>query len=115
MAFNDIERKQAERAVGAFVEKHRPPPHIRPELDLGYRVYNQSVEIFEVHPAWRAPDERMEHMVAKTTFVRTQRVWKVYWQRADLRWHAYPPAPEVESLEEFLALVEKDEHACFFG
>jgi len=41
--------------------------------------------------------------------------WKVYWNRADLKWHSYKPVPEVASLEEFLALVERDEHACFFG
>lgn len=115
MAFNDIERKRAEKTVAAFVEKRRPPPHIRPQLDLGFRVQGQSVEIFEIRPAWRSPGETMESPVAKATFVKTQRAWKVYWRRADLKWHAYPPAPLVESLEEFLLLVDKDEHACFFG
>ncbi|WP_301359922.1 DUF3024 domain-containing protein [Stutzerimonas nitrititolerans] len=115
MAFNDIEQKRTEKVVGAFIEKRRPPPHIRPELDLGFRIHGQSVEIFEIRPMWQAPDEKMEHPVAKATYVKTQRVWKVYWQRADLKWHGYPPAPQVKSLEEFLALVDKDEHYCFFG
>jgi len=35
--------------------------------------------------------------------------------RQDLKWHSYSPVPTVEHLEEFLDLVEKDEHACFFG
>lgn len=115
MAFNDIERKRIEKVAEAFVEKHRPPPHIRPELDFGYRVRVQSVEIYEVRPAWRSPCEKIEHPVAKATYVKTQEVWRVYWQRSDLKWHAYPPVPEVKTLEAFLALVEKDEHACFFG
>ena len=115
MAFNDIDRKRAERLVGAFVEKRRPPPHIRPQLDLGFRVQGQSVEIFEIRPGWRVREEKMEHPVARTTFIKTQKIWKIYWQRADLKWHTYSPAPEVDSLEEFLSLVEKDEHACFFG
>jgi len=34
---------------------------------------------------------------------------------ADLKWHRYDPDPEVKSIEEFLALVEKDEYGCFFG
>lgn len=58
----------------------------------------------EIRPVRRAPDLRMEHPVAKAAFVKTQQSWKVYWQRVDLRWHAYPPAPEVNSLEEFLAV-----------
>lgn len=115
MAFNDVECRRIEQVVGAFVEAHRPPPEIRSELDLGYRVQDQSVEIFEIRPMWRSPEEKVEQPVAKATFVRTQHVWKVYWQRADLKWHAYLPEPEVQSLEAFLALVEKDEHACFFG
>jgi hypothetical protein len=34
---------------------------------------------------------------------------------AVLKWHRYDPDPEVKSIEEFLALVEKDEYGCFFG
>lgn len=115
MAFNDIERKRIEKTVAAWVEKRRPPPHVRPELDLGFRVSGQSVEIVSIRPAWDAPGEKMEEANAKATYVKSQGAWKVYWMRADLKWHAYPPAPVVESLEAFLALVEKDDHACFFG
>lgn len=39
----------------AYLEKHLPAPHIRPELDLGYRIRGQSVEIFEIRPVWRRP------------------------------------------------------------
>jgi hypothetical protein len=35
--------------------------------------------------------------------------------RADLKWHKYPPKPEVPTIEAFLALVEEDEYACFYG
>jgi hypothetical protein len=75
----------------------------------------QSVEIFEISPRWDSPDEMMEHSVAKATFVKTQAVWRVYWQRADLKWHRYDPAPEVDSLNAFVKLVEEDEYACFWG
>jgi hypothetical protein len=115
MTFNELEQKRIDKTVGAFIDKRRPPPHIRPELDLGFRVKGQSVEIFEVRPDWRSPGEKMELPVAKATYVKTQRVWKVYWQRSDLKWHAYPPQPEVASLEDFLSLVDEDEHSCFFG
>ena len=47
---NDIERKRIEKAVSAFVEKRRPPAHIRPKLDFGFRVSDQSVELFEIRP-----------------------------------------------------------------
>ncbi len=115
MALNDIERKQIEKAVGAFIEKRRPAPYIRPRLDFGFRVSGQSVELFEIRPQWDRPSIKRESPFAKATFVRTQGTWKVYWKRADLKWHSYEPVPEVEVIEDFLAVVRKDEHACFFG
>ena len=48
MAFNDLDRKRIENAMAAFLAKRRPPPHIRPQLDLGYRLIEQSVELFEI-------------------------------------------------------------------
>jgi len=115
MALSEFETKKCERAIAAFMEKRRPPVHIRKELDLGYRIKGQSIEIFEVRPFWRNPEERIEQAVAKATYVKTKGVWKVYWQRADLKWHKYDPGPEVDSVEEFLEKVDEDAHGCFFG
>ena len=115
MAFSEFEAKRVERLVQSFVEKRRPPPHIRPELDLGYRVSGQSVEIFEIRPLWMDPDKKIEEAVAKTTYVKSRGVWKVYWQRRDLKWHRYDPNSVVKSLGEFLAVVDRDEYGCFFG
>ncbi|WP_202845222.1 DUF3024 domain-containing protein [Luteimonas sp. SJ-9] len=116
MALSEFETKRLEKVVGSFIQKHRPSPHIRPKLDLAFRISGQSVEIFEVRPRWRgAPGETMKHPAAKATYVKAQDSWKVYWQRADLRWHSYPDAPRVRSIEQFLALVAEDKHACFFG
>lgn len=115
MALSEFETKKIEKRVRAFVEMRRPPPHIRSELDLGFRVKGQSVEIFEVRPHWRQPEEEFEHSVAKAIYVKTRHIWKVYWQRADLKWHGYEPKPQVETLEEFLAVVDRDEYGCFFG
>ena len=115
MAFSEFETKKFEKVVDSFIQKRRPPPHIRNELDLGFRIKGQSVEIFEIRPLWQNPKEKMEEPVAKATYVKTQRVWKVYWQRADLKWHRYDPDPEVQTLDEFLAVVDRDEYACFFG
>ena len=115
MALSEFETKKIEKEVGKFIEKRRPPPHIRPQLDLGFRVKDQSVEIFEIRPLWDNPEKIIEEAVAKATYVKTQEIWKVYWQRVDLKWHRYDPTPEVDSLSQFLELVDRDEYACFFG
>ncbi|MGA7948637.1 MAG: DUF3024 domain-containing protein [Thiobacillaceae bacterium] len=115
MAFNELERKRVEKTVDRFIQANRPAPHIRSQLDLGFRLQGQSVELFEIRPVWNDPSRKMKSPVAKATYVKTQNVWKVYWMRADLKWHGYPPAPEVDTLDGFLALVAEDKHACFFG
>ena len=115
MAISELERKRYEKAVSQFIEARRPPPEIRPKLDLGFRLEGQSVEIFEVRPHWRIPGERIENSIAKATYVKRAKEWRVYWQRADLKWHRYEPYPTAESIEEFLQVVDEDAYCCFFG
>jgi len=69
------------------------------------------------HGSQRSADKTklQEHSIAKATYNNSKRNWKVFWQRADLNWHSYFPNPEVASIEDFLAIVQKDEHGCFFG
>lgn len=53
--------------------------------------------------------------VAKAMFVRTQNFWRIYWRRADLKWHIYDPLAEAPGISRFLAEVEADPHGCFWG
>ena len=102
--------------MDVLIQQCRPPPQVRPKLNLGFRIKGQNAEIFEIRPAWRGPaDQKHESAVAKATYVRTRGVWRVFWQRRDLKWHGYEPRPEVNSIDEFASLVAEDVHACFFG
>ena len=102
MAFSEFEIKKLEKTVGSFIGKQRPPAHIQKELDLAFRIENQSVIIFEIRPTWKQPKEFIESDVAKATFVKTQNLWKVYWQRADLKWHTYEPVESVKNIDDTL-------------
>ena len=115
MAFTEFEQKRYEKIVERFIEARRPRPEIRHKIDLSFRMEKQSVVIFEIQPLWRDPEKKIEQMAAKATYVKTKGIWKVFWQRADLQWHSYDPLPEVETIEEFLQVVDKDSNACFFG
>lgn len=118
MAFNELEIKRYEKIIQGYVDKHRPPPHIRPELDLACQLngQSQSVTIFEIRPMWRGETgQKTELPVAKATYIKAQNHWKVFWQRADLKWYSYEPHATAESLEEFFAVVKKDEYCCFYG
>jgi len=115
MAFSEFEIKRIEKEVAKFMQKRRPAPHIRDQIDFGFRIKDQSLELFEIRPRWNNPSEKTESAIAKTTYVKTKRIWKIYWQRQDLKWHGYQPKPEVNTVDEFLAVVDQDAHACFFG
>ena len=115
MAISEFEIKRCERALKGFIDKRRPPAHIRSKLDFGFSIKGQSVEIFEIRPVWGEKTRKMERSFAKTTFVKSKQHWKVFWKRADLKWHKYDPSPIAKSIEEFVSIVDEDKFACFFG
>lgn len=48
----------------------------------------------------------------KITHVKSSGVWKLYWKRADLKWHLYETYP---SLEAVTAEINADPNSCFWG
>lgn len=115
MAIDTLQTLEVIEAMENFLLRKKPPEHLRNQLDIGYKIEGQSIVIFEIRPQWNNPEIILEHPFAKTTFVKTKNKWNVFWMRADLKWHSYPPKPTVENLRAFIKLVEKDEHHCFFG
>lgn len=116
MAFDEAESRTVTQALITFLERKRPPVAIRHEVDLAYRIEDQSVVLVEVRSAWLGPPGATTELpIAKATYVRKHDHWRVFWQRADLKWHRYDPERTVESIHAFLGLVERDEYACFFG
>jgi len=101
--------------VEGYVQMNRPAEDLRDKVDLGWRLENQSVYIFEIRPSFKNTSIKQEEEVAKATYAKSKDVWKIYWMRADLKWHVYDPNPEVESLAEFLKEVNEDPFCCFFG
>src|SRR3954462_7900842 len=85
MAFSELEIKRCEKLVGKFVSKGRLPPHLRAKLDLAFRISGQSIEIFEIRPAWRDQGGMTEQSVVKATYNKRKLKWKVLWKRADMK------------------------------
>lgn len=48
----------------------------------------------------------------KLTYVKSSDMWKLYWMRADLKWHLYE---EYQNLDDLLEEVKKDPNGCFWG
>lgn len=116
MPFSDSEiAEHVELIERIFWTQRRPPLHLRDKIREGQRIQKNEVELFFVRPAWHEASEQTEEPIAKARYVRSRKIWKVYWMRADLKWHSYPPQPEVETLDAFLRLVDEDADGCFFG
>jgi hypothetical protein len=98
-----------------YVASIRPPEHIREQLDISYKIDNQSIILYEVRPVFNSPGEKIERSYAKATYVKSTGKWKVYWMRASGNWNIYDPMPEVASLKDFVSLVEEDARHCFKG
>jgi len=114
MAFSEIELKRIDNLVGDLCRR-RNRPEVYDQLHLEYRTHAHDVELLEVRPWWDGSPGRMENLVAKFKFVRTQNVWCLLWQRRDLKWHTYDPLPKSRDLSTLVAEVDRDPHACFFG
>lgn len=115
MALSELEIKRVEKTMDGYLARHRPAPHIRSQLDIGWRLTGQSLVIFERRPAWDNPTEIRERSFVKTTFVRTTGLWKLFWMRQDLRWHGYEPAMHHRTLDAVIAEIESDPYSCFGG
>jgi hypothetical protein len=114
MAFSQIELKRIERTVGELCHR-RSPAHLRDRLRLEYAVKGHEVVIYENRPRWNNPRERMESPVAKLKFVSSANKWRLYWQRADLKWHEYPGSSTSEDIADLVREIDADPLACFFG
>ena len=115
MALDDAHRVETIKTLDDYMAKVRPTPDLRDQLDLSYEIVGQSVLLNEIRPVWRRPGETMRIGYAKATYVKSRDLWKVYWKRADLKWHPYPPTPTVGTLRAFLKLVDQDACGCFKG
>jgi hypothetical protein len=115
MALDIMHSVEIIEALENWIEKNRPPEKIRSKLDFGYKIENQSVYIFEIRPRWDKPEIIQESPIAKTTYIHTKKLWKIFWMRADLKWHGYEPHLFVKSIKDFLSIVKEDKLGCFWG
>jgi len=114
MAFSEFESKRIDKLVGTFCNT-RVPEHARKALQYVYRVDGQDVIIAESRPRWDNPDEWLTLDFAKLKYVKSRKIWKLYWMRANGKWNLYEPCSEAAQVETLVAAINEDRHGCFFG
>ena len=103
--------------VESYIESKRPPLEIRKELDLGFKYEKNTFEIFEVRPVWNSsdPNDYQKSSFAKFRYIKTMKIWKLYWMRASGKWESYEPFPESSSVDKIIDCIETDANGCFYG
>lgn len=116
MAFTDSEIAEHNGLIEQLLWSHRRPPlHLRDKVREGQRITGHTIELFFVRPAFKRPGQFYESAIAKVQFVRSREVWRLYWKRADGKWHGYQPRLELKSLAAALRIIHEDRFNCFFG
>ena len=114
MALSDVELQRVKNEVGGLCDR-RTPAGTREQLSLHYSVNGHAIVLFERRPHYKPNHDVIETPVAKLKFVRTQSEWRLFWMRADLKWHRYDPVPASRDLRTLVEAVDEDRYACFFG
>ena len=114
MALSELQRAEVNRRLSAFCEA-RVRPAIHDKLRHGFRVKGNEVVLFEERPGFQQPQEWREMAVAKFRYVGTQRLWRLYCQHRDLRWHAYEALPAARDFKRLLDEVAADPTGIFWG
>ncbi|MGJ1197905.1 DUF3024 domain-containing protein [Sphingobacterium spiritivorum] len=100
----------------SFVEARRPKDEaILKQLDFGYSWDGQIALLFEIRPQWNDPSHILELPFAKLRFIKSIKIWKLYWMRGSSKWEAYESKPESINLQLLLDEIDHDGYGCFFG
>lgn len=114
MALSELQRAEVQRRLGSFCEA-RVPAAARGQVRMGFRVTGSSVVLFEERPAFHPPHDWQELPIAKFTYVGTRKVWRLYCQHRDLRWHSYELLREAASFKKLIEEVAADPTEIFWG
>jgi hypothetical protein len=93
------------------------PADVRDKLRIECDVSGRDVVIVERRPPWgpEAGPEWTTTPVALLRYLKSRRVWRLYWRGSDERWHEYPELPFSASVEELLHELDRDPTALFWG
>jgi hypothetical protein len=111
---SELELRQVDKAMQSLL-KPRVVPHVMSGGQVSYRVKGHEVVLYTMRPHYRDHSNLLEFELAKFKFVRTTKLWHLYWQRANGKWEGYEPRAISKQLDELAREVLVDPHGCFWG
>lgn len=104
-----------QKIIENYIESIRPPVEMRNKIDIGYSFENKEVIFFEIRPDWNDETKFHQYPFVKAKFVKSQKIWRIYWMRASGKWVLYEPKPVASDISSFIEIVEENENGCFRG
>lgn len=104
-----------EKVISNYVEAIRPPVEIRDKLDIGFSFENNTLIVFEIVPYFMDNSKKIERPVIKAHYIKSQKIWKLYWMRGNMKWVSYEPFPVANDIETIFTVLEEDAYGCFYG
>jgi len=114
VAFSEFELARIGKIVGGLCHR-RSPPELKDQLSVEYEIKLHDVVIIEKRSRWDGSPGHTKTDVAKIKLVRTVNEWRLFWMRADLRWHSYQPLASSRYMEDLVDEVDADPYGCFWG
>jgi hypothetical protein len=114
VAIPEFELRRVKALLTPYCEA-RVPPHVRHKLTVGFAVRGGAVTLFERRPRFDAPNEWIEHGVARFRYNATTATWSLYCMYRDLKWHRYESRGPARRFETLLNEVHADPTGIFWG
>ena len=115
MSLDIINIIDIKKVLDKYIKEIRPPEEMRSELDIAYTIDDQDVIIYEIRPLFNNREIKIKSDIAMARYIKVKGIWKIFWKRADLKWHSYGPNPTAKTIKEFLDIVDEDKYGCFWG
>ncbi len=99
--------------VARMDKMFRVSKDVADRVGIASEKIGDSYVLYESRPVWGdnlKPWTKSE--VAKITFVKRRKIWKLFWKRASGKWEPYG---EYKSINNALNIVNKDTDGCFWG
>lgn len=79
---------------------------MRDKIREGQWFPGYTLDLFYVRARWQHPGETIDSPVARIRYIKSRKIWQLYWMRADLKWHHYISHPVTTKLEEALQVID---------
>ena len=114
MPFNDIEKQRIKKIIGGFCQE-KIPDHQRCQIKLFYEIRGYEVRIIESRPHFLNSHLWTDTPIARLHYDPDTLAWRLYWMRANGKWHKYPDFELTNNLKSLIGVIAEDRYRVFWG